>query len=226
MKIQKNTEIRESEVSDAELSAINAMTMTELKAEDVFTFKATLCDNQIDRDNEAFSAETLKQLADLFLGKPVIKDHTPMADNQLARIYRTEVEETPLVSRLIAYCYMMRTAGNADLIREIQGGIKKEGSVGCAIGSRTCSICGTDLMKSQCRHVPGQTYKGQPCHAILSDAKDAYEFSLVAVPAQRNAGISKNFDTEQKKADEIRVRSRIAGLRVKIGGNFDEQENA
>lgn len=225
MKIEKSTEIRESELSDAELAAINTMTMTEVTKDDVFTFKAILCDNQVDRDNEAFSDEALKQLADLFLGKPVIKDHQPSADNQIARIYRTEVKEAEKGSFLIAYCYMMRTAGNADLIKEIQGGIKKEGSVGCAIGSRTCSICGTDLMKSQCRHIPGKSYKGQTCYSVLSDAIDAYEFSLVAIPAQRNAGVSKEFD--EQAADETLVRARIAGLTVEFGGDFeDEKENA
>ena len=218
MKIEKNTEILESEISQTELARINTMTMTEVTENDVFTFKAILCDNQVDRDNEAFSDETLNQLANLFVGKPVIKDHQPSSDNQIARIYRTEVSQ----GQLIAYCYMIRTSGNADLIKEIQGGIKKEGSVGCAINARTCSICGADLTKSHCRHIPGKTYQGQLCYGILSDAKDAYEFSLVAVPAQRNAGISKNFDTEQQKADEIRIRSRIAGLYVKIGGNFDD----
>ncbi|MDE5769686.1 MAG: hypothetical protein K2H29_11885 [Oscillospiraceae bacterium] len=218
MKIQKNTAISESEISESELAVINTMAMTELKAEDIFTFKAILCDNQVDRDFEAFSETALHQLANLFVGKPVIKDHQPSSDNQIARIYRTEVTQ----GRLIAYCYMMRTARNADLIKEIQGGIKKEGSVGCAINARKCSICRADLTKSHCRHIPGKTYRGQLCYSVLSDAQDAYEFSLVAVPAQRNAGISKNFDTEQQKADEIRIRSRIAGLYVKIGGNSND----
>ena len=115
----------------------------------------------------------------------------------------------------------MRTAGNADLIKEIQGGIKKEGSVGCAIGARTCSICGSDILSSQCRHVPGKSYKGQMCYAVLSDAVDAYEFSLVAIPAQRNAGISKNFDDNQH--DETLIRVRLAGMQAKFGGDFDNE---
>ena len=193
MKIEKSTEIKENPLSETELSAINRMTMTEVTAEDVFSFKAVLCDNQIDRDFEAFSEKTLIQLADLFLGKPVIKDHFPSADNQIARIYRTEVAHDENSDRLIAYCYMMRTASNADFIKEIQGGIKKEGSVGCAIRSRTCSICGSD----SCKHVAGREYEGKTCYHILSDAADAYEFSLVAVPAQRNAGISKDFDEKK-----------------------------
>ena len=222
MKIQKNTEISTSEISEDDLAIINTMAMSNITKDDIFTFKAILCDNQIDRDFEAFSIETLSKLANLFVGKPVIKDHHPSSDNQIARIYRTEVKETENISSLVAYCYMMRTASNADLIKEIQGGIKKEGSVGCAIGVKTCSICGADLQKSYCRHVTGETYKGKLCYSVLSDAQDAYEFSLVAVPAQRNAGISKSFYPEQQKADEIRIRSRIAGLRVKIGGNFNE----
>ena len=195
MKIQKNTKIQENELTEEDLQLINQFSVSQLTKEDVFSFKAILCDNQIDRDNEAFSDKALEQLAVLFLGKPVIKDHLLSANNQIARIYSTEV----LDGNLTARCYMMRTAGNADLIKEIQGGIKKEGSVGCSIGAKTCSICGADLLKSQCRHIAGKEYKGQKCYRILDDARDAYEFSLVAVPAQRNAGISKEFDEKKNQ---------------------------
>ncbi|MDE6707860.1 MAG: hypothetical protein K2K06_07475 [Oscillospiraceae bacterium] len=220
MKIQKNTEISTSEISEDDLTIINTMAMAEVTKDDIFTFKVVLCDNQIDRDFEAFSIETLRQLANLFVGKTVIKDHNPSSDNQIARIYRTEIQETQNISSLIAYCYMMRTASNADLIKEIQGGIKKEGSVGCAIGTKTCSICGADLQKSYCRHVTGETYKGKLCYSVLSDAQDAYEFSLVAVPAQKNAGISKKFDFEQQQVKEMQIRAKIIELHTKFGGNF------
>ena len=44
-------------------------------------------------------------------------------------------------------------------------------------------------------HYPGRTYQkdGGPrtCTFTLDGARDAYEFSLVAVPAQRAAGVSK-----------------------------------
>ena len=221
MKIHKNAEISASQISEEDLAIINTMAMAEVTKDDIFTFKAVLCDNQIDRDFEAFSIETLSKLANLFVGKPVIKDHQPSSDNQIARIYRTEIQKMQNVSSLVAYCYMMRTASNADLIREIQGGIKKEGSVGCAIGTKTCSICGADLMKSHCRHVSGKTYKEKLCYSVLSDAQDAYEFSLVAVPAQRNAGISKNFNLEQQQVQEMKICSKIIELHTKFGGKFD-----
>lgn len=218
MKIQKSTKIQANNITNEDLLLINNLTMAEMKADDVFTFKAILCDNRVDRDYEAFSDKALKQLAELFLGKTVIKDHNPTADNQIARIYKTVVNAE---NQLLAYCYMMRTAGNADLIKEIQGGIKKEGSVSCAISSRTCNICGADLMKSHCRHVPGKSYKGQTCYCILDDAVDAYEFSLVAVPAQRNAGISKNFDDEQEE-EKIKHRATIARLNAYITGGYSQ----
>jgi hypothetical protein len=121
-----------------------------LKAEDVFTFKLVLCDNEVDRDYERFSAKALEGLRKLFLGKTGIKDHRWSADNQVARIYATEVvkdEKTvtkagEMYAQLVAYCYMVKTAGNADLIAEIKGGIKKEVSVGCSMRRCTCSICG------------------------------------------------------------------------------------
>lgn len=88
---------------------------------------------------------------------------------------------------------MVRTAGNADFIREIDAGIKKEVSISCSARSHTCSICGKDRRLTGCPHVQGELYQGMLCHTILSDITDAYEWSFVAVPAQRNAGVTKQY---------------------------------
>ena len=42
-----------------------------------------------------------------------------------------------------------------------------------------------------CGHQKGESYDGQVCCAILREPMDAYEFSFVAVPAQREAGVLK-----------------------------------
>ena len=72
--------------------------------------------------------------------------------------------------------------------------------MGFAASGSICSICGTDNTKSYCRHWPGKTYDkegGQEvCTFKLTGVKDAYEFSLVAVPAQRAAGVSKSYTGE------------------------------
>lgn len=202
--IQKAASLSTHEVTDDELKAINKYALSPLTAEEVFTFKAVLCDNDVDRSFDRFTLKALTDLKKLFLGKTVIKDHAHRADNQVARIYATELVESGKFlkcgepyTQLVAHCYMVRTAGNADLIAEIKGGIKKEGSVGCSITGSICSICGTDNVKSYCRHWPGKSYAKEAgeevCTFTLTGAADAYEFSLVAVPAQKAAGVKKSY---------------------------------
>jgi hypothetical protein len=202
--IYKAAQLGTHEVTAEELKAINKYTLEPLEAADVFTFKAVLCDNELDRDFERFSVKALQDLKKLFLGKTVIKNHSWDADGQVARIYATELVQSETVTKsgelytqLVAHCYMVRTESNKDLIAEIKGGIKKEGSVGCSVSSSICSICGTDNAKNYCRHWPGKSYEKeggqQVCTFTLAGAKDAYEFSLVAVPAQKTAGVSKSY---------------------------------
>ena len=135
--IEKAAHLAPHEVTEAELKAINKYALEPLTADQVFTFKAVLCDNEVDRTYERFNLKALQDLKKLFLGKTVIKDHSRRADNQVARIYSTELVQSEkttqageLYTQLVAHCYMVKTAGNADLIAEIKGGIKKEGSVG------------------------------------------------------------------------------------------------
>lgn len=240
--IFKAARLSSQEVTEEDLKAINKYTLEPLKAEDVFTFKSVLCDNETDRDFEHFTLKALQSLQKLFLGKPVIKDHDRVADNQVARIYATELvpdlkkktKSGEVYTQLVARCYMVKTASNADLVTEIKAGIKKEGSVSCLVSSAICSICGTDNRKSYCRHFRGRSYDKdggpQVCTFTLDDAVDAYEFSLVAVPAQRAAGVSKSYAgetifedelfAEEKKADQNPGSDDTAAtvaLRVRLG---------
>ena len=209
--ITKAAQLENQEINEAELRAINKHTLSPLTADDVFTFKAVLCDNEVDRQSERFTVKALEDMKKLFIGKTVIKDHSWSANDQVARIYATELvmsEKTNKAgepcAQLVAYCYMVKTASNADLIAEIKGGIKKEGSVGFRASSVICSICGTDNAKSYCRHFPGKSYEKeggpQQCIFTLASVSDAYEFSLVAVPAQKAAGVRKSYTGETVEA--------------------------
>lgn len=212
--ITKAAQLENQEINDAELRAINKHTLQPLTAEEVFTFKAVLCDNEVDRQSERFTIKALEDLKKLFIGKTVIKDHSWSANDQVARIYATELVQSEKTNKsgepcaqLVAYCYMVKTASNADLIAEIKGGIKKEGSVGFRASSVICSICGTDNAKSYCRHFPGKSYEKeggpQQCIFTLAGVSDAYEFSLVAVPAQKNAGVRKSYTGETVEALDV-----------------------
>ena len=70
------------------------------------------------------------------------------------------------------------------------------------MGRSVCSICGAE--SGTCTHVRGQTYDGKLCFAELKDPTDAYEWSFVAVPAQRNAGVVKHFGPERDELSQLR----------------------
>ena len=91
--------------------------------------------------------------------------------------------------RLCARAYLPRSEKTQDMILALDSGIKKEVSVGCAVKQRICSICGEDI--AHCQHRKGQEYGGRLCYATLHEPTDAYEWSFVAVPAQKEAGVIK-----------------------------------
>ena len=190
MQIRKATEVNNIGVPTAvQLEAINAQAKAKLTAEQVYVFSLRLCDDQVDRDFERFDTGALPQLAKLFIGKTGVVDHRWSADNQIARIFGAEVVKEDGISYIKAWAYIRRGGHGDEVIADIEAGIKKEVSVGCAMGRSVCSICGSDY--GTCGHQKGEHYDGQLCCAILKEPMDAYEFSFVAVPAQPHAGVLK-----------------------------------
>lgn len=178
-----------------------------MSREELYAFPLILCDNEIDRDNEKFTVSALEELAKLFIGKTGIFDHDMSSKDQTARIYTAQVKtdasrktaDGEPYTYIQAKAYMVRTEKNKDLIAEIDAGIKKETSVGCSVKSVLCSICGKDLRSEGCEHIKGRIYGGKLCCHLLSEPADAYEWSFVAVPAQKNAGVTKSY--ERAKSD-------------------------
>lgn len=249
MEISKDAVVKAIGRPEAEdMGLINRLARRELDPEEIYTFAMRLCDNDIDRDFERFDDPALDTLAELFLGVSGVFDHQWSARGQTARIYRTQVvSDAGAVTSdgrpyrfLKGWAYMMRTEENADLITEIDGGIKREVSVGCAVDSVLCSICGEPL--EDCPHEKGQEYDGKLCCGVLTGVTDAYEWSFVAVPAQRRAGVIKC--AGKKLEDEARLgrkylkslrreMARLAGiaepaadhaLLERVAGKLDEEE--
>jgi hypothetical protein len=252
--IQKIAKVSSLDVTDEDLKKINKYTLSPLSAEDVFIFKASIADNeQDDRNFMPFNLKALQDLKKLYPGKTMLKDHDRKADNQIARIYDTELiqdankttELGELHTELISKMYVVKTESNKDLIAEIKGGIKKEVSTSTVPEKMICNICGADNMKDYCRHWPGMEYdvtdetgksSKRRCKMLLYGAKDAYELSFVAVPAQPRAGTHKSIGftkpveekketpvvetpvvdetTDNEKMDERIVSSRIARANV------------
>lgn len=188
---------------ESELEQINKYTRRELKEDEVYVFPVVLCDNEIDRDGERFSDQALEKLAELFVGVTGIADHDPKALNQTARIFSCKVESVEgkltsdgrLYKRLYAKAYIPKSEQSSDLILSLDSGIKKEVSVGCSVAKRICSVCGQDI--SVCEHIKGRKYGGRTCFVTLDEPSDAYEWSFVAVPAQKAAGVVKSLSDKE-----------------------------
>lgn len=198
-----------------DLKLINQYTRRELSLEEVYIFNVILCDNEVDRDFEAFSLNSLNKLAKLFLGKTGIFDHNPKGDNQTARIFYTEVltdnnkktKYGDAYSYIKAKAYMIKSKKNEDLILDIDAGIKKEVSVGCSVKDKICSICSANIKNDVCEHVLGEYYNNKLAFVILENPTDAYEWSFVAVPAQVNAGVVKSFSGDFNVIDKLLKRN-------------------
>lgn len=199
----KSATVKSYDITDDDLVKINQFTLEPVTKDDIYVFKTIVGDNELDdRNDEPFNLQALKDLKELYVGKTVIKDHRRSAENQVARIFDTElVTENKTTgagepfTKLITKQYMLKTDSNKDLIAEIKAGIKKEVSTGCVPKKAICSICGTDNIKSYCHHWWGKEYDTKDgkkrCYFTLDGAKEAYELSLVAVPAQPRASTIK-----------------------------------
>lgn len=198
--------ILKSVVTNEDLAKIQQFSRRELLPEEIYVFNVDLCNNDVDRDYEKFSVETLKQMAELFVGKTGIFDHSMKSADQTARIFDAFVEKVNGKKTadgedfysLKAKAYMLNNEENKSLIDSIEAGIKKEVSVSCSVDKAYCSICHTDRKRAACEHRKGKMYGDRLCFNILTDATDAYEFSFVAVPAQREAGVTKSFSVKEE----------------------------
>ncbi len=144
----------------------------------------------------------------------------------MARIFETQVITEGDVTYLKAWAYIRRGGANEEIIADIEAGIKKEVSVGCAMGRAICSVCGSEY--GTCGHVKGESYEGQVCHTILQEPLDAYEFSFVAVPAQREAGVMKGMGqrkTLQTLAAEFGAQAEYRALKkqAELGQRYEKE---
>ncbi|MCQ4021525.1 MULTISPECIES: hypothetical protein [unclassified Ruminococcus] len=203
--------VKSFDISDEDLSLINAYTRRQMSKDELYCFSIVLCDNEIDRDFEQFPTEELYKIAELFVGRTGIFDHNPSTENQCARLYDccVEVDITRKNSVGEEYACVMAKAyipvndGTKQLVEDIDSGIKKEVSIGCSALGTVCSICGKDMYRGECVHRKGQIYGGVQCYGKLCGISDAYEWSFVAVPSQRAAGVIKNKGLEGDMLESV-----------------------
>lgn len=157
-----------------------------LSRDEVYTFSIKICDNDIDRDYECFSTQTLYDLAEMYVGKAGFIDRQFVFDGKAMIIYKTEVVRDYWRSTvtgddycwLKGYAYIPKTEQTKRIVTEIENSNKRDVSIGCAIKERKCSICGKD----RCNHIKGKIYGGQECYFTLHKPTDVYEWSFITEP--------------------------------------------
>jgi hypothetical protein len=201
-KIKSKSLINKSVATEDDLALINKNTINPLSVEDVFVFKVKLCDNELDRVNDHMTDNFLNEFADKAKSLTGITNHDWDAEGQMSRLYDTEVVEEEGVTNKLGepYKYVLGKAYTLnkfqDYIDKISSGLLKETSVSFESTEEVCSICGKQTLKGPDNvavcpdgHVMGETYDGKLAYNDLKGVKDVFEWSLVAVPCQRDSGI-------------------------------------
>lgn len=149
-------------------------------ADDEYTFTVKLCDNEIDDDNERFSSQCLKQMAEMFVGKYGCIGETRIAKIVLTEIVTDENKWATLHERyqwLKATVIIPRSNETEQLIEQIEHGEKPEISVACSVNTSACSICGKT--NRSCTHKPGEYYDGKLCYMTLYYPREVFEWAFV-----------------------------------------------
>ena len=174
--------------SEFDMERIRLYTKKPIKPEDVFVFEIKLATNEVDKDNEYFSAECLWSMQWLFLGKTGIS-RTKQSYKGATRIFDTRIETSDTVKTrsgdyvmaLYAKAFMLRTEENMQTITDIEKGKLSQVSVSISVKRHICNICGQSI----CTHQIGKTYNGKVCYRALCGAQEAYEWAFVEPPKRK-----------------------------------------
>lgn len=220
------------EPSAEQLAAIRAYTLADVPAEKLYVRTFALAHNGIDRDNEAFDEAVLADFARTLPGKGLFIKHPTGWDGDTgpgkgrwfaARVERMSLEEARVLMRtpdlqfppgtttavvLMADAYLPRTAGNTDLLEEIDAGVVSDVSVGFTHG--------------KCEPITDEDGRELTARRLLSP-REALEGSLVWLGAQPGARAIKNaprteepdMHVDQKTHDAVVTAKDAAEAKVK-----------
>ncbi len=172
-------------VDDAVLAAVNRFALKPLTRDEIAVFQLDLCHNQVDRHFSRFPEEELEQINRLVVGAPLMERHDLQGSLPRGRFFRSRLHQEGERVSVRPEVYVLRTPENAAFIRNIEGGIFRETSIGFAFRRPECSICGEDMRG--CEHIPGRRYGEDEAHYIMREVTDVLEGSIVAAGSQGTA---------------------------------------
>lgn len=180
--IEKRKQVSEEAVDKKNVALINKFAQTELTIDDVYIRSMYLCNDVVDSYFSRFPEESLKKISKLVVGQSVLKGHD-YNKLPIARFFKGKVVEKDGISWVRAWFYWLKnTDGAEDLVKNIDGGVYREVSIGFSCSEYICSICEKDIRR--CEHIPGEKYKKQDCFYNMTKVEEVLEGSLVFKGAQ------------------------------------------
>jgi hypothetical protein len=183
---------------------INRFALRPLAPEEVAVFTLDLCHNQIDRHYSRFPEEELQKINERVVGRPLMERHDLRGTLPRGTFFRSVLHREGEKVTVRPDVYVLRTGENADFIRNIEGGVYRETSIGFTFRFPECSVCHKDLRT--CAHIPGRTYGDHLCHFILRDVVDVLEGSVVAAGSQGTAFVAQRALPLEAALEEARRR--------------------
>lgn len=131
--------------TDEQLEAINGFTRKTVTADEVVAFTTLSCNDIVDRDDDQFTTECVKDFAALEqpfspVGKSFMLDHAYSTANAVGRIFDVDTKDVSGAKFLTNGVYMPKTPQFQPLIEKIDFGINWAVSVGVMLGKDECSL--------------------------------------------------------------------------------------
>ena len=164
------------------MAAVNRFALRPLAREEVAVFSLELCNNAIDKHFSRFPEEELEKINAMVVGRPLMERHDLRGSLPRGTFFRSHLHREGERVSVRPEVYVLRTAENEHFIRNIEGGVYRDTSIGFSFRLPECSICTKDLRT--CEHVPGQVYGTEACHFVMRDVVDVIEGSVVPSGSQ------------------------------------------
>ncbi|MDT2759277.1 hypothetical protein [Enterococcus xiangfangensis] len=221
--------VQAASIDETMLAKINKHTRRSFNAEELFVFEGTISDDSLDSFDTRMDPETtLKNYADdLTRGISLMSGHATDKE-PFGRSFDSSVRENGELTQVIGHFYMLRDStsngqSTNDIIRNIEGGIIRDMSVGFMAGVEdyVCSADGKTMMMSP--YFPGDRMENG--EKVFYWIKNAHlrEVSTVYKGSNPNAYIEK---ARQIVSDGLMDENRIAVLQQGLGTRFDELDKS
>ena len=164
------------------MDEVNRFSLRPLEAGDVAVFTLDLCHNEVDRHFSRFPDEELDRINEMVPGRPLMERHDLRGSLPRGTFFRSGLHVSGARTSVRPDVYVLRTKENGDFIRNIEGGVYRETSIGFSFQTPECSVCHRDLRT--CDHIPGRSYGDDRCHFVMRDVREVIEGSVVPAGSQ------------------------------------------